>query len=688
MTLFIRLLEVKDKAVELRRALSDTSYSEHFRLDLDTFAQIPGTPFAYWVSERVRSTFKCFPAFGGEGRTAKQGLATADDFRFVRARWEVAENKLGERWYGFAKGGAYSPYYADVHLVVNWEADGEEIWNNFNELGKVRSNVWMLKDTAKKFFFRSGLTWTNSTTAPFSARALNCDCVFGHMGPSAFIEDVSKQMLFLGLFNSMAFRFLGSLSLGLAEAGRKHYEVGLIQRTPIPLFDVEVSTVITQLAHRAWSLKRTLDSVKETSHAFELPEILRDRSGPYQPASITEELAAIQKQIDVLVFRLYGMDEADQQAIEQWANKGKGKACGEVIEDIEDVDGMDDSAEEADDEASAAPDGLKGLLSWCVGVAFGRFDIRLATGERTAPPEPEPFAALPVRSPGMLPIDAAPFRPTGAILVDDAGHRDDIVAVLLAVLDKVTVSDSQRPTPEDCRAWLAKEFFPLHIAIYSRSRRRAPIYWQLATPSAGYSVWLYLHNTTKDTLYQVQNEYIIPKLTHEERRLDSMRREFGLTPKASERKHLMDQTSFVQELQGMAEEIKRVAPLWKPALDDGALINFAPLWRLVPQNTKLQKELKVTWDALAAGAYDWSLQAMRLWPERVIPKCATDRSLAIAHGLTDSFWKKDDAGKWQRREKPARPVPELIAEYTSPAVKAALQNLLQAPPVIAGRKKK
>ena len=53
------------------------------------------------------------------------------------------------------------------------------------------------------------------------------------------------------------------------------------------------------------------------------------------------------------------------------------------------------------------------------------------------------------------------------------------------------------------------------------------------------------------------------------------------------------------------------------------------------------------------GKYDWAHIAMHLWPERVVPKCATDRSLAIAHGLEDVFWTKDD-GKWSRD---IRPVP-------------------------------
>ncbi len=60
--------------------------------------------------------------------------------------------------------------------------------------------------------------------------------------------------------------------------------------------------------------------------------------------------------------------------------------------------------------------------------------------------------------------------------------------------------------------------------MYSKSRRKAPIYWQLATPSASYSVWLYIHAFSKDTLFRVQNDYVAPKLAHEERKLESLAR--------------------------------------------------------------------------------------------------------------------------------------------------------------------
>ena len=78
-------------------------------------------------------------------------------------------------------------------------------------------------------------------------------------------------------------------------------------------------------------------------------------------------------------------------------------------------DGVDGADGDSDDEGEAEPGvdldpaGLAaGLVSWAVGVAAGRFDVRLATGERGWPAEPGPFDPLPVRSPGRSSGDRVP----------------------------------------------------------------------------------------------------------------------------------------------------------------------------------------------------------------------------------------------------------------------------------------
>ena len=667
MTVFLRLMEAEDKVAGLLRGVRDTAAPERFEVEPKEFAKVPGSPFAYWVSDSIRMLFTALPAFESRSRTAKRGPSTCDDYRYLRCYWEVVLDSfhgLGI-WQPYAKGGAFSLYYADVYLCVDWEPRRNTFLGFFGRPGREIARL-----ESCEYFFRPGLTWPRRTNG-LSFRVLPPCCIFADKGPAVFVdEDEPTEILSLAaLMNSQAFGYLVSLQLARTELAQS-YEVGLIQQTPVSAFDSIATAQLSSLARHAWILKRMFDTVNETSHAFVLPSQIRARVSAYDPITIAGELGAIQRAIDDFAFKLYGIYGNDRAQIEQWA----GNRSTEVILNAE-------ASELEGNVEKQITDDRDSLLSWSIGVAFNRFDIRLATGEREAPPEPEPFDPLPAKSPGMLPDGAAPFHPNSGILVDDPGHSNDLTSLMFSVLEHV-----EQPVPENLRAWIAKEFFPLHIKMYSKSRRKAPIYWQLATSSASYSVWLYIHAFSDDTLYSVQNDYIAPKLQHEERKLGSMRTEYGGSPTASQRKELAAQQAFVEELRALLEEVKRIAPLWKPNLDDGVIINFAPFWRLVPQNKSWQKEAKRTWDELCAGKYDWAHLAMHLWPERVVPQCATDRSFAIAHGLEDIFWVGGRDGKWQKRPEPTRPIEAIVQERTSTAVKSALNSLLTAPVASAGKR--
>jgi hypothetical protein len=482
-----------------------------------------------------------------------------------------------------------------------------------------------------------------------------------------FASSESDLLTLLALANSAAFDALMVVFAG--KVGGVQYESGLVGRVPVPSMSASARHGWERAARRAWSLMRSLDASNETSHAFLLPSILNRNDR----IAIEHELGCIQKEIDDEAFKLYGISAEDRANIEA-PTKREPSSYDDGVDTSDDPDDRDESDGFVDEAVEG--DASDALASWLVGVAFGRFDPRLATGERAIPLEPEPFDPLPERPPGMYPEGEEPGdRPD--ILVDDEGHADDLAAGAIAVAERVKVD-----ARENLRAWLAKEFFPLHIKMYSKSRRKAPIYWQLATSSASYSVWLYIHAFSKDTLFRVQNDYVAPKLAHEERRLESLTSELRDGATAAQRKTLAGQEAFVDELRAFLDEVRRVAPLWKPNLDDGVIVNFAPLWRLLPQNKSWQKELKSTWDALCEGTYDWAHLAMHLWPERVVPTCAKDRSLAIAHGLEDVFWVEGTDGKWTARKTPTRSVDELVRERTSPAVKSALKSLLEAPAAV------
>lgn len=606
-------------------------------------------------------------AFERDGRHVRQGLATADDFRFVRSWWEVAtasESELRERWPGFSKGGAFSPFYADIHLRVNWEHEGREI-SNFCVPGTTKIAS---RPQSTEFYGRPGLTWPLRTHR-FCPQVMPAGVVISVRGSGIYADD---PLSVLGLFSSAFIDYLLRMQAG--KDAHPQYDMGDIKLLPFEVLPEHLNTEFARLGRRGWSLRRQLDIGNETSHAFLLPPYLNQRVVSFDRSTIEREISAVQSQLNELTFALYDIGSEDRSIIEGAAEQ-RGPIVDSVAQDEANFED-DDSSAETDDADEPVESDAELLRSWLVGVSFGRFDLRLATGERAIPPEPEPFEPLPSRSPGMYPEGEEPAdRPD--ILVDDEGHADDLAASAIAVAERVKVD-----APENLRAWLAREFFPLHIKMYSKSRRKAPIYWQLATPSASYSVWLYIHAFSKDTLFRVQNDYLggeRGKLAHEERRLESLTNELRDGATAAQRKQLAAQEAVVDELRAFLDEVKRVAPLWKPNLDDGVIINFAPLWRLVPQNKSWQKELKSTWEALCEGKYDWAHLAMHLWPERVVPKCAKDRSLAIAHGLEDVFWVEGTDGKWTARKTPTRSVDELVRERTSPAVKSALKSLLEAP---------
>lgn len=269
---------------------------------------------------------------------------------------------------------------------------------------------------------------------------------------------------------------------------------------------------------------------------------------------------------------------------------------------------------------------LDAVCSWSIGVSFGRFDIRLATGEREAPPEPKPFDPLPAKSPGMLPDGDAPFHDNAGILVDDVGHPQDLPDLIDRVLDRVGLE-----VAVDARAWLRREFFPMHLRQYSKGGRKAPIYWPLSTASGSYTLWLYYPALTDQTLYSAANDFVGTKLERQvEPALRALRQKTGRS--RDEEDELEDLQTLYDELRDLRDELLRLAPAWKPNHDDGVQITAAPLWRLF-RHRPWQTVLRDTWEKLAAGDYDWAHLAMAYWSERVREKCRTDRSLAIAHDL-------------------------------------------------------
>lgn len=636
MTIVLGLMHETDKGNSLREATrcvrDGTLDNRIYDVLPESFKQISGAPFSYWVTDKLRSVFSRIKPFESQGRIAKLGTSTKNDFRFLRVWWEdVSTSEATKDWQYFAKGGAYSPFYADIYLLIRWGGDARELeadlLRKFPYLGKNADFVLHRSNP----YGNPGITWSQRSQKGLSMRVLPAGCVFAAKGPAAFLEGTDEQLLaLLALTNSSSFRFLVSLQIAFGS-----YNVQIIQNTPVPDIPNEMLSEISLLARQSWSFKRVLDMQEEVSHAFVLPDLLYGRLSGVDRSILERELVRIQQEIDDIAFNLYGFDAAERFVISN--------PIGALVDDYD----ADDSEENDHSDFITPADASSGLLSWATGVAFGRFDLRLATGEREIPPEPNPFDPLPAKSPGMLPDRAEPFHSHNGILVEDQGHPHDLSRLVEEVLSRVEVS-----VPENVRRWLQKDFFSFHLQRYSKSRRKAPIYWPLSTTSGSYTLWIYYPFLTSQTLFTAVNDFLDGpngKLTQVSRECAELRQKGSSRSSDDEKSYEMLQT-FEQELTDLRDTLLKIAPTYQPNHDDGVQITAAPLWPLF-RHKPWQKVLKDTWTKLEKGDYDWAHLAMNYWPDRVREKCKIDKSLAIAHGLESLYVEPEVAPKKTRSKK-------------------------------------
>jgi len=683
-TYFFRLLDEEDRESTLGRvvyAVLTGVASECIRsVDTESFRQVPGTPFAYWVSEGIRRLFRSLPPFKSEGRMVRQGLATADDFRFVRAWWEVPPHKVltgtlgttpaefrqgtfeGKSWVPFAKGGTFSPYFTDLHLVLSWERDGRELKAWAETLPGC--SHWSRRIASAEHYFKPGLTWPGRPHKRGWFSHVPKGVIFSHTGQMLLLP-TEEHWPTCALLNSDP--YIGLLHLlmprGADQVGGQtlKYEVGYVASVPVPQFPPQAKQELSDAAVASHSAVRSLGEAEELSLAFRAPAAVQGEGSTIaeslsswrgQIRQKRKDFALCQARVNDVAFMLYGIEGDDRKRIEESLQTPRGQSDAETSRTSDQVGGDGSPGEETSADTLSL---LRGLLSYAVGCVFGRWDVRFASGERTATRLPDPFTPLPPCPPGMLVDNGMPRKvsppeyplsiSTDGILLDDSDHMAQSIRT---VLELFWAGGTQYVEQETCevlgvqnlREYFSSpgRFFDDHLRLYSKSRRKAPIYWPLSTDSAHYTVWVYYHRLDEQTLYTIVNRYVEPKIEEADRGIARLREQLDGASGSNAtrlRDELNGAQSFLGELRDFREELLRVASLpYKPNLDDGVIINAAPLHKLF-RHRQWARDCKQVWDKLERGDYDWAHLAHTIWPDRVREVCKRDRSIAIAHGLED-----------------------------------------------------
>lgn len=250
-------------------AIKNPACGWFYRRNAETFHQIPGTPIAYWASDALLSMFETSAPLK-EIAEPKQGLATADNERFLRLWWEPCYSSIGFgcasreaakethlKWFPTTKGGEFRRWYGNLVYVVNWEDDGREI-RSFVVDGKLKSRPQNLES-----YFKPGLSWSAISSGSFAMRRSDSGIIPNAKGPCCVVLAPEEASYLLAVSNTSVFmRMLEFISPTL------DYSQGPLGKVPVPLVqdtgaestsesNVSLSRADWDSVETSWDFKRS-----------------------------------------------------------------------------------------------------------------------------------------------------------------------------------------------------------------------------------------------------------------------------------------------------------------------------------------------------------------------------------------------------------------------------------------------
>ena len=609
--LFDRHVEVRSIEA-IRQIFLNMDYGR-YETKQSVFDLIPGRPIVYWASRQVLNAFEVGVPLG-DVVPAKQGLATADNERFLRQWFEVSADRSymqasdredaqasSARWFPHNKGGEFRKWWGNQDYVVNWEDDGREIQSLVDpKTGKQRSRPQNID-----CYFRPCVSWSNVTSGEPSFRQYDSSSVFSHVGQAVFPME-SERTAVLGALNSTVIRhILDAISPGI------HVNSGQVNELPwiVPdSFDPAGVKCLIEIFRADWD-------AGETSWDFARPPYLRGGHSLLQDAFDDW-------------YRRSCETAADAQRLETENNRYWADVYG-LADEVEINVPLSRVSLTYNPRFAFAPTkdaparseeeyrwlhyqrSARELSSWAIGVTMGRYSVDVPGlvladqaaslddfHTRVAKPrlEPDDDGIIPVTG-GAFDDDAS--RRVKAVLrvvfgASDLGDNVEFLTRCLAVKPGSSTAEFVPPViPADperaLEDYMAKSFAADHQKNYSGR----PVYWSLESPKGTFQALIYLHRYTPDTVGQVLTKYAAPFVDRLKAESEAVGRErdavMGDDRKADRERARIDKRraeidATIAEVQGYIDSV--LQPLAQRRihldLDDGVRINRLKLtygWR-------------------------------------------------------------------------------------------------------------
>lgn len=607
---YLRLVDGRneaEKAQLLREAARNNAHELRFETSASTLVVIPGRPVVYWASQQMLNAFAVGTPLG-EIAPAKQGLATADNERFLRQWFEVSTERSymrardredakasGARWFPHNKGGEYRKWWGNQDYVINWQDDGRELWD-FRPRSVIRN---------PDCYFRPCVSWSRVSSGELSVRFFSQGSTPNDVGP-VIVAERDKLLEIASMSNSaIATGFLAVMAPGT------HFEVGQVKNLPW----IEPESFEPVGVERLIEIFRADWDARETSWDFARPPYLRGGHSLLQNAfddwycrscETAEEAQRLETENNRYWADVYGL--ADEVEVDVPLSRvsltynprfafAPTKGAPERSEEEYRWLHYQRSARE--------------LISWAIGVTMGRYsvdvpglvladqassldDFRARVAESRLGPDDD----------GIIPVTGGAFdddasRRVKAVLrvvfgASDLGDNIEFLTRCLAVKNGSNTAEFVPPVipanPERAlEDYMAKSFAADHQRDYSGR----PVYWSLESPKGTFRALVYLHRYTPDTVGQVLTKYAAPFVDRLKAESEAVGRErdavMGDDRKANRERARIDKKraeidAKVAEVQGFIDSV--LQPLAQRRihldLDDGVRINRLKLaygWR-------------------------------------------------------------------------------------------------------------
>ena len=584
-----------------------------FQAKQKDFEKIPGSPIAYWVSNKIREIFEKNQKLGEVGE-AKQGLATADNNRFLRLWNEVNYNKIGysmsnsqealeskKKWFPYNKGGEFRKWYGNQEYLVNWENDGYEIKNFYDEKGKLRS-----RPQNTEYYFKESISWTDITSSGNSFRYYPKGFLYDVTGMSYFIDE-SKQKNLLGILNNKLIYIITKILNPTL-----HLQIGDLIKVPYFTIKNEKFNILVQqnidISKEEW------DS-RETSWDFEKLSLIdgKDLKIAYKNycnhwRDNFVQLHKNEEELNRLFIEIYDLqDEMDEKVSFDDITILKKEANIIQIDNSIPKEFSTESEKYLYDRGVSLEfnkdELVKQFLSYAVGCIMGRYSINKSgliiansddilellenkfivkgtDGEIRQEVEskflPDEFSIIPITDEKDFSNDIVEkVKEFIKCVYGEENLKDNLNFIAEALGNK-----DNNSAEEIIRTYFIKDFYSDHLQRY----QKRPIYWLMNSGKKNaFSCLFYMHRYEPLTVARVRADYLIPYQEMLENKRKFIERQLSdddisAKEKKNIEKQLKELDILLKELREYANEVKHIAEQKFPLdLDDGVNVNYEKL---------------------------------------------------------------------------------------------------------------